>query len=165
MSLIAVYGGVLVLTWILSEVRTESTLLRGSGVLVLNGIFLAGEVVRLLRTPGSGLSVSLVVFGLTTAGAFLLRDWWLLSRFDGNETRAVVEQSLRRLRIEYVAEANGYAIRVKSTGGRIELRPLPTRRAAMRITSETPAPKVTLLRSLLVKRFGRLVPRPRVRLR
>ncbi len=165
MPLIAVYVGVLVLMWILSELRSESTLLKGSSALALNGIFLGAEALRLIRGPRGNFSMSLVVFGLATASAFLLRDWWLLSRFDVNETRAVVELSLRQLRIAYVPEGTGYSIRAKSTAGAIELRPLPTRRAAMRITSEAPAPKVTLLRSLVVKKFGRLVPRPHLRFR
>ncbi len=163
MGLIFGYVAVFVSAVVLSTLRAVTTRVDGGRVLIVHILFLSAEAIRLWRI-GDGPSPTLVFFAVVTVGSFLVRDWWLLSKYDESVTRGMVEESLGRLRIEFEADASGYALRTKAAPGTIALRALPGRRAAMLIRADPPAPKIELLSTLLVKQFEPLVPRLRIRL-
>jgi hypothetical protein len=112
---------------------------------------------------GAGL-VALAWFATLSAAALPLRDTWLLSGFDDVRFGSLLEQSLGQLRIPFERDASGYVLTLGTTRARVAIRSLGATRAVVRFESYgTPPKKLGLLRSLLAKRLGRLVPRPRIR--
>ena len=103
------------------------------------------------------------MFPLVLIAAFPFRDRWLVNRYDESAMRQILEHSMGQLRIPFERRDSGYELRVKPGAAGILLRPLPRARAVMRIRDDTGARKVELLRTLVRKRLGRLMPRPHVR--
>lgn len=163
MTPLLVYGALFVLAATLSTLRSAITRIDGRRVLVLQGLFLVAEAVRVVRSGGQ-LSTGLVFFGVAFVASYVYRDWWLLSNYDAERIRDLVEESLRRLRLEFELDGSGYALRSGSTAGTITLHALPAHRGLMRVRADGEAPKIALLSSLLAKRFEPLVPRLRIRL-
>jgi hypothetical protein len=161
--LLTAYAVVVLGTWLLSVARTETTLVTGWALLRLSGAFLLAELVRVVRAGDDWLSLSLVAFALLTAASLPVRDIWVLGRFDEASVRALIEQSLKQLRIGFAPEGTSYRIFDKADSGTITLRASWGGRAVMRIRCDGRSRKIELLRALLRKRFGRLLPRPHIR--
>jgi len=155
--------------WAASSVRRETTVLRGGTVLVVHALLLTLQVVLVvaaaLASVGSAAGlVALAWFAALSAAALPLRDTWLLSGFDDVRFVSLLEQSLGQLRIPFERDPSGYVLTLGTTRARVAIRSLGATRAVVRFESYgTPPKKLGLLRSLLAKRLGRLVPRPRVR--
>jgi hypothetical protein len=158
----AAYALVLLAAAVLSSWRREMTLVRATTVLWLTAAFLVTEIGLALR--GAGLrSPGLVVFPLVLLAVFPFRDRWLVNRYDEAAMGDVLGRSLEQLRIPFERTETGYDLRVKTGVAGILLRPLPRSWAVVRIRDESGSRKIELLRALIRKRLGRLVPRPRIR--
>lgn len=145
-----------------SSWRREMTLVSTTSALWLTAGFLLVEIALALRQADAR-SPGLVVFPLVFLAAFRFRDRWIVSRFDETRMREVLEHSMEQLRIPFERQSWGYALRMSSGRAEIRVRPLPWARAVIRIGDESRSRKIALLRTLVGKRVGRLVPRPRIR--
>ena len=164
MSLLLVYGAVLVGIAVLSSARKRTVRIDGGRVFVLHGLFAVAEVARSILV-GTWFSAALVVFLIAAAVSYRGRDWWLLAGYDPAGLRAMVEEAGRRLRIDCDPRPDGYALASKASVGSITVRELPAGGALVKVASEEEAPKIELLSSLLAKQFEPLVPRVRIRLK
>lgn len=186
MILLILYALVVAGAGLASTLRREMTVLRGGTVLAVHAALLTLQAVLLAFSTlvagsadggGSGIgwsglaggegmigAAALAAFAALTAASSQLRDTWLVSGFDDGSFRSMLEQSLRQLLIPFEREVRGYALTLRTATARVALRAIGTRRALIRFESDgAPPKKLVLLRSLLAKRLGRLVPRPRIR--
>lgn len=179
MTPIGVYAGLVIATLLLSTLRQRPVRVDVRALLFVHAVLALWEAALLLLTstgslpvstaPGTGSStldyaaVTLLTIG--AAASARLRRWWYLSPCDVATARAIVEESLSRLRFEAQPAQDGWTIRSGDVEAALTIRPLPGPGVALHLHSGGASPKVDLLRALLVKRFEPLVPRARIRLR
>lgn len=163
MVLPVAYVASLVAGWLLSAFRREPTVVKVSSLLWLTVGFFAVELARPLGEGQARHWGALLFFGAAAVMLSSIRRWWLLGAFDDAGARATLEQCMAQLRIAFERREHGYSLRLKDGESRVVLKSLGGSYGALCLPGDRRSRKLALLRSLLLKRFARLVPRPRIR--
>jgi len=164
-ALPSAYAILLAAGWILAALRREMTMVRVSSLLWLTAGFLVADLARHVAGWGEPSVLGSVLLAVALVLWFRLRRWWVIGGFDEAEARAVIEGSMDQLRLAFERHGWGYALRTKAGEGQADLKRLPGKHGAFCLVGDRQSAKVLLLRSLLAKRFARLLPRPHIRFR
>jgi len=157
------YAALLAAGWIVATLRREMTMVRVSSLLWLTVGFLVVDLARQVAGWGEPAVLGSAVLAVALVAWFSLRRWWWFGRFDEVEVRDALERSMDQLRIAFERHAWGYTLRTKAGDAQAYLKRLPGRYGAFCLVGDRQSGKVSLLRSLLAKRFARLLPRPHIR--
>lgn len=159
------YAALLLAAVGLLTVRSSPVRIRMRTAFALHLLALMAWCAHLVGTeePRTYLLAALLTVGTVATG--LVRAWWYVGPCSVGDTREEVEDCLARLRFEATAEPGGWLVRSGGVETHIALRPLPGPGLALKLPRSRTDPKLGLLRQLLAKRFGPLLPRPSFRLR
>ena len=163
---ILTYSAVVLLGLVAVFFRKEVLLLKGRSFLIFNLIFTAVSVLAAAITGRlAENSVMIELLGAFLLVSILLRNKWLLFRYDPSGVPMILEESMSRILMPFEKLGQGYRLgKDPANQALLHIVVIFPKFAIMSFKARGRIRKVEVLQDLLNKRFNGIFPRPVIRL-
>lgn len=146
-------------------IRKGTTLLRGETVFGLTVVFFSAACISFLLSTARPQGFELLLWAGAVLISVAIRREWFLFRNDPVATAKIVEDSLSMLLIPYQRRKSGYSLQLREGLVFLEVVSILPQCTILRFQGKARQKKLLLLRSLLIKKFRPVFPRPTIDLR